>query len=141
MHTTQFYNCQLKTNNYDKKYLQLQNIQSCSFHRVFARVYLGSRLFLFRDTRCRPFGPDRTHSVFSGMASYEHAHAMPDSTIMLLHLLCRPDFNFPDAVPFHVTEMEQPSSPHLGKSNFELACTPWIFLAQTSRQQHILSTF
>ncbi len=42
MRTMQFYNCQLKTNNYDKKYLQLQNIQSHGFHWVFAGVYLGS---------------------------------------------------------------------------------------------------
>ncbi len=67
------------------------------------------------------------------MAGYEHAYAMPDSTVMLLRLLCGPDFDFPDAVPFHVTKMEQPSSPRTGKSNFELACAPLIFLARTSR--------
>ncbi len=49
MHTMQFYNYQLKTNNCDKKCLWLQNIQSCSFCQVFAGVYLGSQLFLFLD--------------------------------------------------------------------------------------------
>ncbi len=42
------------------------------------------------------------------MASKEHTYAIPDSTVASLHLLCRPDFDFdyPDTVPFHVTEMD-----------------------------------
>ncbi len=41
------------------------------------------------------------------MADTEHTYAIPDSTIVSLRLLCGSDFSldFPDAVPFHVTEM------------------------------------
>ena len=53
--TMQFYNCQLKTNSYGKKYLWLQNIQSHGFCQVFAGVCLGSWMFLFLDTRQEPF--------------------------------------------------------------------------------------
>ncbi len=50
------------------------------------------------------------------MAEREHTYAMPDSTVMSLRLLCGPDFDFPDAVPFHVTEMGPTSAPDTGRS-------------------------
>ncbi len=51
------------------------------------------------------------------MASEEHTYAIPDSTVASLRLLCRPDFQFdyPDAVPFHVTEMDSTSSTDTGE--------------------------
>ena len=117
--TMQFYNCQLKTNNYDKKYLWLQNIQSRGFCWVFARVYLGSCLFLFLDTRQGPFVPTSfTHFThFSRMADKEHNYSIPDSTTVSLRLLCSLDF--PDAVPFHVTDLEMSPTPP-GKSKLRI---------------------
>ncbi len=54
------------------------------------------------------------------MAGKEHAYAMPDSTVVSLRLLCGPDFDFdfPDAVPFHVTEMGLDSPTGTGETIF-----------------------
>ena len=85
------------------------------FTGFFAGVYLGSRLFLFRGTR--QFFHPNTFTHFSTMASEEHTYAIPDSTVTSLRLLCGPDFNFdwPDAVPFHVTEMDSTSTTDTGE--------------------------
>ncbi len=103
-------------------------------HAVFAGFLLGfisvHGCFYFL-TRDKTFCPDGAHLLLATMASYKHAYAMPDSTVMSLRLLCGPDFDFPDAVPFHITEMEQSPSLHIGKSNFELACASQIFLVRT----------
>ena len=42
------------------------------------------------------------------MDKEEHPYALPDSTTISLRLLCSQDF--PDAMPFHITELA-PDSP------------------------------
>ncbi len=117
MRKTQIHNCQHKTNNYDKKYLWLQNIQSCSFCQVFAGVYVSLRMFLFCKLETWTFCPDNFHSLSFTMANKEHDYAIPDTTMVSLRLLCGMDF--PDTVPFHVTEMACSPSRDAGELNFE----------------------
>ncbi len=50
------------------------------------------------------------------MASKEHTYAILDKTTVSLRLLC--GYDFPDAVPFHVTEMACSPSTDTGKYNF-----------------------
>ena len=71
---------------------------------------------LFCGTRQGPFA----HAIFIHfltMASREHSYAIPDSTTVSLHLLCGTDF--PDAVPFHITEMAHSPPTDTGESYFD----------------------
>ncbi len=81
-------------------------------HTVFAGVYLSSRMFLFHKLETWTFCPDNLHSLSFTMANKEHNYAIPDTTTISLRLLCGMDF--PDAVPFHVTEMGPMSPSHTG---------------------------
>ncbi len=136
MRTMQFNNCQLKINNYDKKYPQLQNILSHGFCRVFARVYLSSWLFLFLDSRQGPFA----HTIFthfSTMAFREHSYAIPVTTMVSLHLLCGTDF--PDAVPFHITKMGSTSPLDTGEYTLRMVSFRHDGAFQRLRIQCLLS--
>ena len=123
--TNQFHNCQCKTNNYDKKYLRLQNIQSCGFCRVFAGFISVHSCFCF-VTRDKIFSPKHIFLLIFTMASKEHTYAIPDSTTVSLQLLCGMDF--PNTVPFSVTDQEiSPMFP--GGYNFQTLLSLRIFSA------------
>ncbi len=86
-------------------------------HAVFAGVYLGSQLFLFLDMRQGSF-VHASFTHFSRMADKEHNYSIPGSTTVSLRLLCSSDF--PDAVPFHVTDLEMSPTPP-GKSKLRIS--------------------
>ncbi len=137
MRKTQFHNCQHKSNNYDKKYLWLQNIQSRGFCRVFAGVYLSSRMILFCKLETWTFCPDNFHSLSFTMDTNKHSYAMADSTTISIHLVCGQDF--PDAVPFHVTEMQDLFSTHPGECNLWMLCTTIITACAGDYYNYFLS--
>ena len=74
------------------------------------------------------------------MASEEHTYAIPDSTVVSLRLLCGPDFDFdyPDAVPFHVTEMDSTSTTDAGRCFLRTTWFRHNGALQRSRVQQLL---
>ncbi len=99
-------------------------------HAVFAGFLPGfisvHGCFCFA-ARDKIFSPKHFQSLSFTMARQEHTYALLDSTVVSLSLLCGPDFDydFPDAVPFHVTEMEN-SPTGTGEYNFNGASFIWV---------------
>ncbi len=60
----------------------------------------------------------------------DYIYAIPDITAISLRLC---GLHFPDAVPFHITKMEQSPSLLAGVSTFELACVPQAFFTVNNR--------
>ncbi len=102
MHTTSIDNFQHKTSEYDKTQRWLENIQSHSFRQVFARVYLGLRMFLFHKLETWTICPDNIHQLYFAH-TMDHSYCIPDSTTPFLDSLL---MDYPDAIPFSVMDME-----------------------------------
>ncbi len=99
-------------------------------HAVFAGFLPGfisvRGCFYFANSRHGPFV--QTISIhFFLMDNKEHSYAMADSSTISIHLLCGQDF--PDAVPFHITEMQDFLSTHPGRYLLRMLCTT-IIMAQ-----------
>ncbi len=113
-------------------------------HTVFAGFlpgFISVHGCFYSVTRDKTFFPNIFCSFTFTMAQREHTYTIPDSTVMSLHLLCGPDFDFdfPDAVPFHVTEMACSPSTDTGKLNFYTSRQDTFRIAQPLSQR--ASTF